>query len=77
VTSRTQVVEGGQSWRHGTSGAKVTFDGQEDAFERTVVAFALVRECCGDLDIEDAARSFNPLAAMAGSASPRWRFASN
>jgi len=76
----TQIAEGGMPWRYGPDGsvaiaspAKPTaeFDGQEYVLERAIVAdFGLVRAWKGDrhgnLVYKDAARNFNPLAAMSG-----------
>jgi 3-oxoacid CoA-transferase subunit A len=76
----TQVAEGGMPWRYDTEGnvtvaspAKPThvFDGLEYVLERAIVAdFGLVRAWQGDrhgnLVYKDAARNFNPLAAMCG-----------
>lgn len=76
----TQVPEGGMPWKYAADGsveiaspAKPTefFDGQEYVQERAIVAdFALVRAAKGDrhgnLVFKDAARNFNPLAAMCG-----------
>jgi 3-oxoacid CoA-transferase subunit A len=76
----TQVAEGGMPWRYGSDGeivvaspAKQTqaFDGLDYVLERAIVAdFGLVRAWKGDrhgnLIYKDAARNFNPLAAMCG-----------
>jgi 3-oxoacid CoA-transferase subunit A len=76
----TQVAEGGMPWRYDGSGgvaiaspAKPTevFDGLEYVLERAIVAdFALIRAWKGDrhgnLVFKDAARNFNPVAAMCG-----------
>jgi 3-oxoacid CoA-transferase subunit A len=76
----TQVAEGGMPWRYGADGsvaiaspAKQTqeFDGLDYVLERAIVAdFGLVRAWKGDrhgnLIYKDAARNFNPLAAMCG-----------
>jgi 3-oxoacid CoA-transferase subunit A len=76
----TQVAEGGIPWRYDSHGNIVlasppkpteTFDGLEYVLERAIVAdFGLVRAWKGDrhgnLVYRDAARNFNPLAAMCG-----------
>jgi 3-oxoacid CoA-transferase subunit A len=76
----TLVADGGMPWRYDHSGnvvvsspAKQTqvFDGLEFVLERGIVAdFGLVRAWKGDrhgnLIYRDAARNFNPLAAMCG-----------
>ena len=76
----TQVAEGGMPWRYDDKGSvalasppKQTqkFDGLEYVLERAIVAdFGLVRAWKGDrhgnLVYRDAARNFNPLAAMCG-----------
>ncbi|MEU6523921.1 CoA transferase subunit A [Streptomyces sp. NPDC046924] len=76
----TQVAEGGMPWKYAadgsvelTSPAKpvATFDGLDHVLERAIVAdFGLVRAWKGDrhgnLVFKDAARNFNPLAAMCG-----------
>jgi 3-oxoacid CoA-transferase subunit A len=76
----TQVAEGGMPWRYSSDGSvalasppKPTqeFDGLEYVLERAIVAdFGLVRAWKGDrhgnLVFHDAARNFNPLAAMCG-----------
>ncbi|MGX4693600.1 CoA transferase subunit A [Streptomyces sp. JNUCC 63] len=76
----TQVAEGGIPWKYAadgtvevTSPAKTveTFDGLDHVLERAIVAdFGLVRAWKGDrhgnLVFKDAARNFNPLAAMCG-----------
>ena len=76
----TQVAEGGMPWRYGADGSvaiasptKQTqeFDGLDYVLERAIVAdFGLVRAWKGDrhgnLIYKDAARNFNPLAAMCG-----------
>ena len=76
----TQVAEGGMPWRYDSDGdvaiaspAKPTqvFDGLDYVLERAIVAdFGLVRAWKGDrhgnLVYRDAARNFNPLAAMCG-----------
>jgi 3-oxoacid CoA-transferase subunit A len=76
----TLVADGGMPWRYDASGnvvvsspAKQTqvFDGLEYVLERAIVAdFGLVRAWKGDrhgnLIYRDAARNFNPLAAMCG-----------
>ena len=76
----TQVAEGGMPWKydgHGdvviASPAKPTqsFDGLAYVLERAIIAdFGLVRAWKGDrhgnLVYKDAARNFNPLAAMCG-----------
>ncbi|MFD7136258.1 CoA transferase subunit A [Streptomyces sp. NPDC059894] len=76
----TQVAEGGMPWRYAPDGsvavaspAKPTevFDGVEHVLERAVVAdFGVVRAWKGDrhgnLVYKDAARNFNPLAAVCG-----------
>ncbi|MFI8092142.1 CoA transferase subunit A [Streptomyces sp. NPDC086080] len=76
----TQVAEGGIPWKYAADGtvelaspAKPveTFDGLDHVLERAIVAdFGLVRAWKGDrhgnLVLKDAARNFNPLAAMCG-----------
>lgn len=76
----TQVAEGGMPWKYDDAGdiaiaspAKQTetFDGIEYVLERAIVAdFGLVRAWKGDrhgnLVFHEAARNFNPVAAMAG-----------
>ena len=76
----TQVAEGGIPWRYDSDGAVVVasppkptqlFDGLEYVLERAIVAdFGLIRAWRGDrhgnLVYRDAARNFNPLAAMCG-----------
>ncbi|MFE7391231.1 CoA transferase subunit A [Streptomyces sp. NPDC057582] len=76
----TQVAEGGIPWKYSvdgtvrlTSPAKrvETFDGVDHVLEHAIVAdFGLVRAWKGDrhgnLLFKDAARNFNPLAAMCG-----------
>jgi 3-oxoacid CoA-transferase subunit A len=76
----TQVADGGMPWKYDDSGnvalaspAKTVqvFDGLEYVLERAIVAdFGLVRAWKGDrhgnLVYRDAARNFNPLAAMCG-----------
>jgi 3-oxoacid CoA-transferase subunit A len=76
----TQIAEGGMPWRYDSVGnvaiaspPKPTqeFDGVEYVLERAIVAdFGLVRAWKGDrhgnLVYKDAARNFNPLAAMCG-----------
>ncbi|PWI10526.1 succinyl-CoA--3-ketoacid-CoA transferase [Streptomyces sp. NWU339] len=76
----TQVAEGGMPWKYAadgsvelTSPAKpvAAFDGLDHVLERAIVAdFGLVRAWKGDrhgnLVFKDAARNFNPLAAMCG-----------
>ncbi len=76
----TLVADGGMPWRYDSDGnvvvsspAKQTqvFDGLEYVLERAIVAdFGLVRAWKGDrhgnLIYRDAARNFNPLAAMCG-----------
>ena len=76
----TQVAEGGIPWRYDSAGdvavaspPKPTqeFDGLDYVLERAIVAdFGLVRAWKGDrhgnLVYKDAARNFNPLAAMCG-----------
>jgi 3-oxoacid CoA-transferase subunit A len=76
----TQVADGGMPWRYDSAGhvalasppkATQVFDGLEYVLERAIVAdFALVRAWKGDrhgnLVFRDAARNFNPLAAMCG-----------
>jgi 3-oxoacid CoA-transferase subunit A len=76
----TQVAEGGMPWRYDAAGGiavasppKPTseFDGTQYVLERAIVAdFGLVRAWKGDrhgnLVYKDAARNFNPLAAMCG-----------
>ncbi len=81
----TQVAEGGLPWRYGADGtvlisspAKQTqqFDGVQYVLERAIVAdFGLVRAWKGDrhgnLIYRQAARNFNPLAAMCGQCDDR------
>jgi 3-oxoacid CoA-transferase subunit A len=76
----TQVADGGMPWKYDDAGdvalaspPKPTqvFDGLEYVLERAIVAdFGLVRAWKGDrhgnLVYRDAARNFNPLAAMCG-----------
>jgi len=76
----TQVAEGGMPWKYDSGGnvalaspPKPTqvFDGLDYVLERAIVAdFGLVRAWKGDrhgnLVFRDAARNFNPLAAMCG-----------
>jgi 3-oxoacid CoA-transferase subunit A len=76
----TLVAEGGLPWRYDASGNVVVsspakqrqvFRGREYVLEEALVAdFSLVRAWRGDrhgnLVFKDAARNFNPLAAMAG-----------
>lgn len=76
----TQVAEGGLPWKYAADGsvdvaspAKQTedFAGRTYVLERAITAdFALVRawkaDRHGNLVFKDAARNFNPLAAMAG-----------
>jgi 3-oxoacid CoA-transferase subunit A len=76
----TQVADGGMPWKYDSSGnvalaspAKQTqvFGGLDYVLERAIVAdFGLVRAWQGDrhgnLVFRDAARNFNPLAAMCG-----------
>ena len=76
----TQVAEGGMPWRYTRDGSVAVespakpvqeFDGLEYVLERAIVAdFGLVRAWKGDrhgnLVYKDAARNFNPLAAMCG-----------
>jgi 3-oxoacid CoA-transferase subunit A len=76
----TQVADGGMPWKYQNDGGiavasppKPTqeFDGVEHVLERAIVAdFGLVRAWKGDrhgnLVYKDAARNFNPLAAMCG-----------
>jgi 3-oxoacid CoA-transferase subunit A len=76
----TQIAEGGMPWRYDSAGnvalaspPKPTqeFDGVEYVLERAIVAdFGLVRAWKGDrhgnLVFRNAARNFNPLAAMCG-----------
>jgi 3-oxoacid CoA-transferase subunit A len=76
----TQVAEGGMPWRYARDGSVAApspakpvqeFDGLEYVLERAIVAdFGLVRAWRGDrhgnLVYKDAARNFNPLAAMCG-----------
>jgi 3-oxoacid CoA-transferase subunit A len=76
----TQVAEGGMPWKYDSNGnvalaspPKPTqvFDGLEYVLEHAIVAdFGLVRAWQGDrhgnLVFRDAARNFNPLAAMCG-----------
>jgi 3-oxoacid CoA-transferase subunit A len=76
----TMVAEGGMPWKYDTSGEveiasppkpTAEFDGLEYVLERAIVAdYGLVRAWKGDrhgnLVYRDAARNFNPLAAMCG-----------
>jgi 3-oxoacid CoA-transferase subunit A len=76
----TQVADGGMPWKYDSGGnvalasppkPKEVFDGLEYVLERAIVAdFGLVRAWKGDrhgnLVYRDAARNFNPLAAMCG-----------
>jgi 3-oxoacid CoA-transferase subunit A len=76
----TLVADGGMPWRYDAEGNVVVssppkqtqaFDGSEYVLERAIVAdFGLVRAWKGDrhgnLIYRDAARNFNPLAAMCG-----------
>jgi len=76
----TQVADGGMPWKYDSSGNVAlasppkqmqAFDGLEYVLERAIVAdFGLVRAWQGDrhgnLVFRDAARNFNPLAAMCG-----------
>ncbi|MFG3289096.1 CoA transferase subunit A [Streptomyces sp. NPDC048179] len=76
----TQVAEGGIPWKYGADGTvRVTspakrvepFDGVDHVLEHAIVAdFGLVRAWKGDrhgnLVFKDAARNFNPPAAMCG-----------
>jgi 3-oxoacid CoA-transferase subunit A len=76
----TQVADGGIPWRYNPDGMVAVasppkpiqrFDGLEYVLERAIIAdFALVRAWKGDrhgnLVYKDAARNFNPLAAMCG-----------
>jgi 3-oxoacid CoA-transferase subunit A len=76
----TQVADGGMPWRYDPDGNVVvasppkptqTFDDLEYVMERAIIAdFALVRAWQGDrhgnLIYREAARNFNPLAAMCG-----------
>ncbi|GCD88650.1 CoA transferase subunit A [Nocardioides sp. LS1] len=76
----TQVADGGLPWKYAADGTVViaspakqtqVFDGRTYVLERAIVAdFALVRAWKGDrhgnLVFKDAARNFNPLAAMSG-----------
>ncbi|MGW3588069.1 CoA transferase subunit A [Streptomyces fungicidicus] len=76
----TQVAEGGIPWKYAADGTVEVsspakrvepFDGVDHVLERAVVAdFGLVRAWKGDrhgnLVFKDAARNFNPLAAMCG-----------
>ncbi len=76
----TQVAEGGMPWKYGSDGSVAlasppkpvqVFDGTEYVLERAIIAdFGLVRAWKGDrhgnLVYRDAARNFNPLAAMCG-----------
>ena len=76
----TQVAEGGMPWRYDSDGSVAlasppkqtqVFDGLEHVLERAIVAdFGLVRAWKGDrhgnLVFREAARNFNPLAAMCG-----------
>jgi 3-oxoacid CoA-transferase subunit A len=76
----TQVAEGGMPWKYDAEGGveiasppkqTAEFDGVEYVLERAIIAdFALVRAWKGDrhgnLIYREAARNFNPLAAMCG-----------
>jgi 3-oxoacid CoA-transferase subunit A len=76
----TQVADGGMPWRYGSDGSVAlasppkptqVFDGLGYVLERAITAdFGLVRAWKGDrhgnLVYRDAARNFNPLAAMCG-----------
>ncbi|MGW4526528.1 CoA transferase subunit A [Amycolatopsis sp. NPDC004378] len=76
----TQVADGGLPWKYDSAGTvvkaspakqKQSFDGREYVLEHAIVAdFALVRAWKGDrhgnLVFKDAARNFNPPAAMSG-----------
>jgi 3-oxoacid CoA-transferase subunit A len=76
----TQVADGGMPWRYKADGMVAVasprkptqrFDGLDYVLERAITAdFALVRAWRGDrhgnLVYKDAARNFNPLAAMCG-----------
>jgi 3-oxoacid CoA-transferase subunit A len=76
----TQVADGGMPWRYNADGMVAVasppkptqrFDGLEYVLERAIIAdFSLVRAWKGDrhgnLVYNDAARNFNPLAAMCG-----------
>jgi 3-oxoacid CoA-transferase subunit A len=76
----TQVADGGMPWKYDDQGGIAVasppkpvqvFDGLEYVLERAIVAdFGLVRAWKGDrhgnLVYRDAARNFNPLAAMCG-----------
>jgi 3-oxoacid CoA-transferase subunit A len=76
----TPVAEGGLPWRYGPDGDVVLssppkevrrFDGRECVLEESITTdFALVRAAVGDrhgnLVFSQAARNFNPVAAMAG-----------
>jgi 3-oxoacid CoA-transferase subunit A len=76
----TLVADGGMPWRYDSDGSVAvaspskqtqTFDGLECVLERAIVAdFGLVRAWKGDrhgnLVYKQAARNFNPLAAMCG-----------
>ncbi|MFJ8107860.1 CoA transferase subunit A [Streptomyces sp. NPDC096132] len=76
----TQVAEGGIPWKYGADGTVLVtspakrveaFDGVDHVLEHAIVAdFGLVRAWKGDrhgnLVFKDAARNFNPLAAMCG-----------
>jgi 3-oxoacid CoA-transferase subunit A len=76
----TQVADGGMPWKYGGDGSVAlasppkpvqVFDGLEYVLERAITAdFGLVRAWKGDrhgnLVYRDAARNFNPLAAMCG-----------
>ncbi|MCI3270740.1 CoA transferase subunit A [Streptomyces cylindrosporus] len=76
----TQVAEGGIPWKYGADGTVQVispakwvepFDGVDHVLEYAIVAdFGLVRAWKGDrhgnLVFKDAARNFNPLAAMCG-----------
>src|SRR5258708_24550725 len=76
----TQIAEGGMPWRYDSAGNVAVaspprptqeFDGLDYVLERAIVAdFGLVRAWKGDrhgnLVYKDAARNFNPLAAMCG-----------
>lgn len=76
----TQVAEGGMPWKYAPDGTveiasppkpTMVFDDLEYVMERAIIAdYALVRAWKGDrhgnLVFKDAARNFNPLAAMCG-----------
>ncbi len=76
----TQVAEGGMPWKYDADGnveiasppkPTAEFDGLQYVLERAIIAdFGLVRAWKGDrhgnLVYKDAARNFNPLAAMCG-----------